>query len=72
MKNIYRIRVEQIPQEEFQRFYPEVSYDNDGTFINTQLPIEIRWYKSEEECRNHIDNLKKLETNYTIKYINIE
>lgn len=73
-KHKYRIRVEQRPDEEHQRFYPEISIDKKNmpeSWCNTQFPIEHRWYKTQQECEQHIDRLKNGNKDYTVKIINI-
>ena len=76
-KNEYRIRVEKRPDEDFTRFYPEVKrYKGKNVYhewINTQIPCEIRWYKTQDECEKHIENLynwdKKFDDSYTTEII---
>lgn len=75
--NEYRIRVEKRPDESFSRFYPEIKQYKGKTiyhdWINTQIPIEIRWYKTPEECEKHIDSLinwdKECDGGYTTEII---
>lgn len=69
----YRIVVEKRPGEDFERFYPEIKRIN--RWENTQLPIEIRYYKNEIVCRNHIEMLKERDKinngGYITKIINL-
>lgn len=72
----YRTRVEKLPDEDFKRFYPEsrtVENNVVSNWRNTQIPIEIRWYNSLDECEKHLKNLfthqKKLNSDFTIETI---
>ena len=73
----YRIRVEKRPNEDFKRFYPEAKKFIGKTVYskweNTQMPVEVKWYKNEEECEKHLDRLcewdRKFNDDYTITTI---
>lgn len=76
---IYRVRVEQRPDEDFKRYYPEMAtkIDRTGRIIpdeqliwrNLMIPSEFAWYKSLAEAHIKIDHQAVLDKNYTVKTI---
>ena len=69
----YRIVVEKRPGESFSRYYPEIyrstSMTDDCLWMNTQMPIEIRWYKDIEDCVSHINKLKEFDRIRNKEYV---
>lgn len=72
--NQYRIKVEQRPDENFKRYYPEIREWMGRTVYHTwksTTPVGdiIQWYKIPEEAEKHIDNLIKGDSALNDKYV---
>lgn len=68
----YRIRVELRP-DGHRLYFPEVKKYRGRTvyhdWVNTRMPMEMRWYKTQSEAEGHIDTLTGADKGYTIETI---